>query len=229
MAKKETLWNNIKIEHVEEAIRRYTPKTQKGKVGYFVIANNEEYPARQIRRLSYGLANGIECTSDEIHGKGGKSVQKFFEKLQGFKERGYICINVNEVKEIERLSELDEVETFLEKVSKDAIRYFLREHNGEVSAKQVTSNRYIRSKVLAFYVKELANGICQLCEREAPFLDKNGRAYLETHHIIPLSCNGKDDINNMVAICPNCHRKIHCLELDEDISKLMLIAKNRKL
>lgn len=229
MGKSNSLWDNVKIEHVEEAIKNYVPKVQKGKTKYFLFVDNEEYPARQIRRLAYELANGGACTSEEIHGKGGKNAKAFFEGIEGFKERGYLCININEIKQIEVIKESDELEPLLKEISKDAIRYYLKKQKSEVTTKQVISNRYDRDKVLSFFVKELANGICQLCEREAPFIDKNGRAYLETHHIVPLSRNGKDDIDNTVALCPNCHRKMHSLGLEEDISKLTKIVKSRKL
>lgn len=55
----------------------------------------------------------------------------------------------------------------------------------------------------------------------APFSDKNGQPYLESHHIEWLSNGGEDTIENTVALCPNCHRKIHLL--DDPIDKKMLI------
>ncbi|MFP5111610.1 HNH endonuclease [Bacillaceae bacterium C204] len=43
---------------------------------------------------------------------------------------------------------------------------------------------------------------------------------METHHIVWLSKGGDDTIENTVAICPNCHRKMHALNLAEDVRKL---------
>ena len=44
----------------------------------------------------------------------------------------------------------------------------------------------------------------------APFMKKsNDEPYLEVHHIKPLSQGGEDSLENVKAICPNCHRKIH--------------------
>lgn len=54
-----------------------------------------------------------------------------------------------------------------------------------------------------------ANGICEACKQEAPFLRKDGSPYLEIHHIKPLSKGGKDTVGNAQALCPNCHRKAH--------------------
>ena len=53
---------------------------------------------------------------------------------------------------------------------------------------------------------------------------KNGEPYLETHHIVWLSEGGEDSIENTVALCPNCHRKMHVVNLQEDIDKLNRIA-----
>lgn len=231
MSKKNSLWDNVKIEHIEEALRIYMPKCQKRKIDYYIVANDQEYPARQIRRLAYELANGVQCTTADIKSRGGNKAKEFFEKIDGFKERGYICINIHNVSDddIEIINQLDSPERVLEKISRDIIIDYLKKYELKVNAKQVTSTRYNRNKVLSFYTKKLAAGICQLCENDAPFEDKNSNPYLETHHIVSLSDGGKDDIYNTVALCPNCHRKMHSLGLEEDKNKLLSIAQNRKL
>ena len=89
-----------------------------------------------------------------------------------------------------------------------------------VTIKEVKTIYRERNQYISEYTKERANGICDLCEKEAPFKDKNGRPYLESHHVITLAENGPDAIYNTVAICPNCHRKIHVLHQKEDIDKL---------
>lgn len=45
--------------------------------------------------------------------------------------------------------------------------------------------------------------------------DKKGQPFLEVHHIHYLSNGGNDTIDNVIALCPNCHRKIPQLELEE--------------
>lgn len=55
-----------------------------------------------------------------------------------------------------------------------------------------------------------AKGICQKCQNAAPFLRKiDSTPYLEVHHIVALSDGGEDSLENVIAICPNCHRQIH--------------------
>lgn len=55
-----------------------------------------------------------------------------------------------------------------------------------------------------------ANGICEKCNNPAPFFRKSDNTpYLEVHHYIPLSEGGDDTIENAIAVCPNCHRRLH--------------------
>ncbi len=89
-----------------------------------------------------------------------------------------------------------------------------------VSTKEVKTVYRERNQYISEYTKERANGICDLCGKDAPFKDKNGRPYLESHHVITLAENGPDAIYNTVAICPNCHKKIHVLHQKKDINKL---------
>lgn len=45
--------------------------------------------------------------------------------------------------------------------------------------------------------------------------------YLETHHIVWLARGGEDTIFNTVALCPNCHKRMHILDLEADKTKLL--------
>lgn len=89
-----------------------------------------------------------------------------------------------------------------------------------------------RDQKIVKKAKELANGKCRLCESNAPFKTPEGEPYLEVHHVIRLADdNEADSLDNVVALCPNCHRKMHSLEkeaLKKDIEKLTKIAKSQK-
>ena len=87
-----------------------------------------------------------------------------------------------------------------------------------------STTSYYRDPYISEYAKRRAAGVCQLCGKLAPFERKNGEPYLETHHIVWLSEGGEDSIENTVALCPNCHRKMHVVNLQEDIDKLNRIA-----
>lgn len=75
--------------------------------------------------------------------------------------------------------------------------------------KQATRNVYLRSWAVAEYVRRRSSGTCEGCHSAAPFLTKDGRPYLECHHTTRLSDGGPDQPANVVAICPNCHRRAH--------------------
>jgi len=96
----------------------------------------------------------------------------------------------------------------------------IRQSDNVVKTTQVTTNVYVRNHYVTRFAKLKAEGICQLCEKPAPFEDNEGRPYLETHHIIWLSAGGDDSAENVVALCPNCHKKMHILNIESDIEKL---------
>ena len=55
-----------------------------------------------------------------------------------------------------------------------------------------------------------ANGYCEDCGSEAPFMrKKDGTPYLEVHHKTLIAEGGEDTVENAEALCPNCHRKKH--------------------
>ena len=84
----------------------------------------------------------------------------------------------------------------------------------------VQTKVYHRDPAIAAYVKKRADGRCQLCGQKAPFEDPNSEPYLECHHIKWLSKGGQDSIDNCVALCPNCHRKMHIINDLNDINVL---------
>lgn len=89
-----------------------------------------------------------------------------------------------------------------------------------VGVREVISKTYERNPYVAELAKRRAQGTCQLCDRPAPFNDKNGIPFLETHHVNWLSQGGEDTIQNTVALCPNCHRQMHILNKKSDRVKL---------
>jgi 5-methylcytosine-specific restriction endonuclease McrA len=80
---------------------------------------------------------------------------------------------------------------------------------------------YVRDPYVAAYAKILAKGDCDLCTKPAPFLTVNAEPYLESHHVTWLSRGGYDLIENVVALCPNCHRKMHSRDEEADREHLL--------
>jgi len=106
-------------------------------------------------------------------------------------------------------------------LSLDELRNRAAKSRKSAGKRPIISTQYERDPIISEYTKRKANGICQLCNEKAPFFNSKNEPYLETHHVVWLSKGGKDTINNTVALCPNCHRKMHILNLDSDIKYLL--------
>ena len=102
-----------------------------------------------------------------------------------------------------------------------------RNKHPRISHRKVQSDEYERDQQIAEASKALAKGVCLLCKTPAPFKDKDGAPYLESHHIIWLSKGGADELSNTAALCPNCHRKMHVVADPEDVKKLQSIIKEK--
>ena len=125
--------------------------------------------------------------------------------------------------EIEKnLSDSTGNEVYLSALSVDELRERAQKQTKkDVPVSYQFTKQYARNASVSLYAKMRANGICQLCGNPAPFQDHHGNPYLETHHIVWLSRGGSDTIDNVAALCPNCHRKMHILDSPSDIEKLL--------
>lgn len=72
----------------------------------------------------------------------------------------------------------------------------------------VQTQVFQRDSSIRVAARHRANGKCELCHCLG-FIMADGRVYIETHHVIPLSEGGRDSADNVVAICPNHHREAH--------------------
>lgn len=79
----------------------------------------------------------------------------------------------------------------------------------ETNTRDSTRRFYQRSADVRAYVLARSRGVCEACEKAAPFVRKNGTPYLEPHHTHLISESGPDHPRWVGAICPNCHREIH--------------------
>lgn len=74
----------------------------------------------------------------------------------------------------------------------------------------VTTVSYIRNPDVVAEVLSRAQGVCERCGGDAPFIRRKDQTpYLEVHHIKQLSKGGDDTVENAIALCPNCHREQH--------------------
>jgi 5-methylcytosine-specific restriction protein A len=71
-----------------------------------------------------------------------------------------------------------------------------------------TQTSYRRDEAVRFHVLRRAAGHCEHCG--APGFElPDGRRYLEAHHIIAMSNDGPDRVDNVIALCAHHHREAH--------------------
>ena len=114
-------------------------------------------------------------------------------------------------------------------IEQNAEKYIQHVVSGQGGRRTINSSTFIRSADVVKETKRRADGICQYCGQPAPFSDKKGNPYLEVHHVVWLSRGGEDSTANTVALCPNCHMRMHILDNPEDVEKLKVGSyENRK-
>lgn len=83
-----------------------------------------------------------------------------------------------------------------------------------------------RSKDAAENARAYAGDKCEIDAEHESFVTNSDKYYTEAHHLIPMACQAKfenslDQEQNIVCLCPNCHKAIHHgadkLELVEEL------------
>lgn len=77
------------------------------------------------------------------------------------------------------------------------------------SSSKWKTNRKIRDQAL-----QKAGRKCEFQESHITFIDNNKNTFMEGHHLVPLEYQdlfheSLDFIDNIVSLCPTCHREIH--------------------
>jgi len=96
--------------------------------------------------------------------------------------------------------------------------------NGEGRTTNESRSRttYPRSEVVKKYALRVADGVCQGCGDDAPFLTDDGEPFLEVHHMRRRSDGGADHPKNVIALCPNCHRWVHYGQDGEEFNQKLI-------
>ncbi len=97
-----------------------------------------------------------------------------------------------------------------------------------------STERIVKTKITQMntiikeYVFKRADGHCEFCKQKAPF-EHEGRPFLLLSHIVPISCGGKDSVDNVAAVCPNCNAKLAFVGKVSDLEILKQnVEKNEK-
>lgn len=100
-----------------------------------------------------------------------------------------------------------------------------------------TGKRYPRDPQVALKALKKAKFLCEAApdkETHETFVSATtGQPYVEAHHLVPLSRQGNysaglDIVENITALCPNCHRRLHHGAPGQRIQSLLTLLKKRK-
>ncbi|MBD8889324.1 MULTISPECIES: MrcB family domain-containing protein [Bacillus] len=86
--------------------------------------------------------------------------------------------------------------------------------------------QWTRNASLASMAMMLSNYTCEIDDSHKTFISKStNKPFVECHHLVPIAKQGEfqydlDQLENMVSLCPLCHRLIH-LGRDEDKETLL--------
>jgi len=133
------------------------------------------------------------------------------------------------IPEVLAIKEQEVKEKRASKLSAQELRKRINKRTRRRQNRYVLTRQYVRDENVAEYVRRNADGVCELCKNIAPFNKLDGHPFLEMHHIEWLSQGGEDTIKNAVALCPNCHRKMHVLNLKVDRDHLIRKASSHSI
>ncbi len=204
--------------------------TGMGKIGDQILEGN------QNGTLYHSNTNGVEIHLFEVMKKSVytyrgivKLVDKPYQALQPDDNGNMRKVWIFPVKPIINPGEVTELsEREIIKLSNKELSRRSQTIQIERQPQRTETTTYYRNPYLKEIVKRIAEGKCQFCGNKAPFQDKNNKPYLEEHHVKRLADGGTDTIDNVVAICPNCHRKMHVLNEETDVILLEGIAAQNK-
>ena len=189
----ELTWNYSCMESLSLPLRNPIPNARS-----FILAKNAEWRNGPTREISKAR---LEAILQAISGNLDASEQAKLERIKACAE-GW---------GVDYFPEYSDPFEFEEEV-KHAMNQNLLKVKGNKFPNQIQIQtfQYQRDPKVVAYALKKANGICDDCRQPAPFTSrKSGLPYLEVHHVKMLKDGGPDTIDNVVALCPNCHRRRH--------------------
>ena len=103
---------------------------------------------------------------------------------------------------------------------------------------QISGKKVLRNPQLAKSAIIAANYQCEVDSVHQTFLNKYGKPYMEGHHLIPCTVKNAKEIEeqfqknidckeNIVSLCPTCHRAVHMGNHDEKRRVLSVLISKR--
>lgn len=126
----------------------------------------------------------------------------------------------------------DEVSKASQNNTDDTSNHKYESKEKEKSKSNGSTNSYKRDAKTGFLALRLANFQCELNKDHKTFISNStSENYVEAHHIIPMKYyddfkKSIDNEANIVALCPNCHRRLHYGEFEDKKGLLLKLYKD---
>ncbi|MFA9427055.1 HNH endonuclease [Natronorubrum sp. A-ect3] len=227
---KETYWHGS-VERIEDEHQ---------------INKNQEQVQQEIDCLREGMLTLNEIDSIigyELHdinlwnvaGENARRIIDLLHRIEGVRADSQIAENLHSEPSPDSLSTQELYQRASEDNRSQNTSTSRTEENQPSGSVNSPAENQHRSELVKQYAKEWANGTCQGCGNPASFEDQHGESFLEVHHVHRLSDGGPDEPENVIAICPNCHRRAHHGKTNPDsiknslrnLSRLIIQLPNR--
>lgn len=153
-------------------------------------------------------------------------INEFFEI--GLMRTGSTVLDDDEQEETVFQKKIDESEGYSSQTDIDVA------NNREPELNKNSGTRYKTNTRLAKTVIKRHNYICEIDDSHSSFVNGKGKPYMEAHHLLPMSSQKDflpiniDREENIVCLCPTCHRAIHYGSIDEKKDRLIKLYNIRE-
>lgn len=186
----------------------------------YPIMNNKTLKA--LNRLGYKISSSKNWTNYELVKKYQDDVINDFPILKNYYKvdalnhfliavyQGQeLMLNYLKIEIFENDLEQDEIEKSIEigsnKLNKNDLHKKIMDCEKNKSEKiTINGKKYKRHNYLMAQIKRYRDYKCQFCTTQIP--KSNSRYYIEACHIRAKSEGGKDRLDNILILCPNCHK-----------------------
>lgn len=152
-----------------------------------------------------------------------------YDNRDVFQDIYYNVLNINKENNIQEVISENEINSFSEIEGPEPRTDFLG--NGFEENKNYKSNSLKREKA-----KSKSGYLCELGDRNKCqyFTSKaSNKNFLEAHHLVQMEFsndfeNSIDVIANLIALCPNCHRRLHHAKDEDRIGDIEYLFLKRK-
>lgn len=213
-------------------------------IGAYNVGDKTLYCSANITNFVKGALKGKTYSSfwiDYYH------LQKAYEKGKDVwidnKNRTISCYTVEKLKIMDDTTllrnilidddiSIEQLEDNVNYTSDEAIPVLFDEKSHSYNHKLLPRNQQLRNEAI-----KKANYTCELCGIQKTFDTKESNQYFEGHHLIMYNYNVQkrykyclDNLENIVCLCPTCHKKIH-LSTDQEKKDcvIKLLIKHKKL